>query len=135
VLYDLASDYQNFQTSEDRIVKSYSFIYSGILALLSISLALFIYKKRSNRKFKKEIQYDHPLIHKILSTGKQQLSQEEIDGIFGISDIRLAESQRFKRSSIINDINLETKAKTGVALIQRKQDSNDKRKFIYHIGH
>jgi hypothetical protein len=47
----------------------------------------------------------------------------------------LAESQRFKRSSIINDINLETKAKTGVALIQRKQDSNDKRKFIYHIGH
>jgi hypothetical protein len=83
VLYDLASDYQNFQTSEDRIVKSYSFIYSGILALLSISLALFIYKKRSNRKFKKEIQYDHPLIHKILSTGKQQLSQEEIDGIFG----------------------------------------------------
>ena len=99
-----------------------------MLFIFLISISLYFYKKK-----KKHIEFENPLISKLNPSIGKILKQEELDEILGISDIKNSDTHRGRRSIILDEINSETKSKTGKKLILRIKDPEDGRRFLYEI--
>ncbi|MEY3050361.1 MAG: hypothetical protein RLY31_146 [Bacteroidota bacterium] len=77
---------------------------------------------------------DNEIINTLLGKVGQTLSQEELDMVLGITTIGSAENKRYRRSTLIKDINLQCKVSFGRELIRRLRDQKDGRQFVYEIG-
>ncbi len=131
---DVNSEIKNF----DKEVNSFNLqaIIIGLILLGSALLISFIIYKRRKKYFtlKNNIdKFNVPEIEKFLAYSGKTITIEELDVILGIEKIRNAETQRFKRSKMINAINQETRIKTGTELIHRIPDPEDKRRFLYEV--
>ena len=112
-----------------------------LLSLIPVTIgAYLIYRKRTKNSSEAAILSDEtmPWNNKylealILEKGKI-LSVDELDTILEIIDIIPAESQRFKRSTLIKEINRLYSGRHDVDLIFRKHDVEDGRKYVYQIG-
>ncbi len=104
-------------------------IWILVLFTILIITKLNTFKVDSSKK----ITFDHTFIGKLVELSGNTLTQEELDQVFEIDKIVPAETQRFKRSTLINEINLEYKSKKGFELINRIHDKQDKRKYEYKI--
>ncbi|MCC7150347.1 MAG: hypothetical protein IT216_14090 [Saprospiraceae bacterium] len=111
--------------------------YIVALALLLVISALFVLRQRNNRKsalpghLPSEVP---PLIEKLLTHSGEQLSQDELDEIFGIDESATYETRRYKRSQLINDLNNYYQKHYKQDIITRERDSRDKRIYVYGIG-
>ena len=76
----------------------------------------------------------HQYINDLMLLSGKTITVEELDAILGLEGIINAETQRYKRSSMINSINLEMQSKSGKKLVTRIQDPKDKRHFLYEVN-
>ncbi len=118
---------------------SYSLIM--LLSLIPVTIgAYLIYRKRTKNRSEvilrdDEVQpWDNKYLEALLMHQGEILSVDELDSILEIIDIIPAETQRFKRSNLIKEINRLYCARYDVDLIFRKQDVEDGRKYVYQIG-
>lgn len=133
--YDMAEEVKKYKP----VVKNNAGIkllvgFSVLLALATTGYLYFRQKRRSQKAVNSIIKFDDPRIEELSGLSVRQISVEELDVILGIQNIRNSETQRFKRSQIINSINQEAFHKTGKVLISRIQDPEDKRRFLYRIN-
>lgn len=132
--YDLAKIIMDFKKMEkDPWSFSNILILTAITGVLSIGLLVYLRRKRW-RKNGNDLVFDQPLIHALLEWQGQSITSDKLDELLNIHDIRSAETLRFKRSQLINQVNMEYRSKAGRKLIYRIQDPEDKRKFIYRIN-
>jgi hypothetical protein len=131
---DLDSIYRQAPFPEHHIIKEtqFSWIFSVLIMLIGGIAGIWYYKLKKIKPI--VVNYNHPLIDKILVHSGKLLTQEELDVIFGIEYINPAETQRSKRSNLYNEVNHEYHKEHGTNLITRNPDPMDKRKFLYRIS-
>jgi hypothetical protein len=134
--YDLNEVIGEFNPVEERGSLKVYFIYvlSGLLLITIVIVLYLIRNNRTNHKRASFKTFDHPMILNFLSLTGKTLSSDQIDELFGITDINQLETLRYRRSVLINEINLEYKSRTGKKLIQRIKNPDDKRRFLYKVG-
>ena len=108
-------------------------IIAGILAMVSIALAMIYRKYAKVRRLTKGPAYKHSQIPFLLPYSGKSITADKLDELLAIQSIENQETLRFRRATLINEINLETKRLTGKKLIQRFKDPEDKRRFLYRI--
>ena len=120
--------------------KNFYIIFIVSLVLMSTVVPMIIYRKRKRNKIELNLssEQNHSWNNKYLEALLLQqgniLSVDELDTILEIIDVIPAETQRFKRSNLIKEINRLYCARYDVDLIFRKQDVEDGRKYVYQIG-
>ena len=103
----------------------YRAIALGIIGIMGIGTAVWMIRKRKQPVA--ELSIAQSLIEKARNLGRQDLSREELDEVFGIAD-KAFEAQKVYRSRILKE--LETKHP---GLLRRERDPNDKRSYRYII--
>ena len=110
-------------------------ISGGLLLIGLVSYTYIRYKKKGTTIVDTEdITWDNKYIDLLLTHSGSTLNMEEIDSIFGISELTPQESQRFKRHALIKDINRIYRYKLNKDLIIRRKDTGDGRRYVYEIG-
>ena len=110
-------------------------ISGGFLLIGLVSYTYIRYKKKGTTIVDTEdITWDNKYIDLLLTHSGSTLNMEEIDSIFGISELTPQESQRFKRHALIKDINRIYRYKLNKDLIIRRKDTGDGRRYVYEIG-
>lgn len=74
------------------------------------------------------------LINKLINQPKKELTSAELDHYFEISNFKNLDSIKCIRSRKINEINQYFKLKTGIYLITKRKEKEDKRFSIYIIN-
>jgi hypothetical protein len=97
----------------------------GIITILLLLTGGFWFKKQ--RKQKRTNHTLHPLVNKILSSDKTELTQDELDQILSIDHME-GESKKTKRHRLLAMVESQYPG-----LIEREKDSTDKRRFLYNI--
>jgi hypothetical protein len=140
--FDLSvkDELQFFNKKEQNSDKQFYVIFFVSLALMSTIVPMIIYRKRKRKKSELITSKDEPhswdnkYLEALLLQQGNILSVDELDTILEIIDVIPAETQRFKRSNLIKEINRLYCARYDVDLIFRKQDVEDGRKYVYQIG-
>ena len=132
--YNLADIYSNMQSYELGLVKPRTYVLILFVSLLVLLAGAFVHLK-TRRPKPKEIttQIDHPMILKLMVHKGNTINQDELDKILEIDQIKTPETQKFKRASLYNELNRLYSSKTGVDLIGRIPDPEDKRRNLYKI--
>ncbi len=108
----------------------YGYLAIGGSTLLLILIFTAFYR----RTYQKDpANKEHNLIKKLLDSGQQSFSLEGIDKLFELEDIMSNETRRYKRATLINQVNDSYKQIYGNELITRIKDPDDKRRFIYLV--
>jgi hypothetical protein len=135
--FDIESELKGFEPMKQTINPIYYFLATGIIVIFLALAGWLIYIKRK-RKITTQINGNnhsgHQYINDLMLLSGKTITVEELDSILGLDGIINAETQRYKRSSIINAINLEMQSSTGKKLIMRIQDPEDKRRFLYEVN-
>ena len=139
--FDLSvkDELQFFNKKEQNSDKQFYVIFFVSLALMSTIVPMIIYRKRKRKKSELITSKDEPhswdnkYLEALLLQQGNILSVDELDTILEIIDVIPAETQRFKRSNLIKEINRLYCARYDVDLIFRKQDVEDGRKYVYQI--
>ncbi len=97
----------------------------GIIIILLLLTGGLWFKKQ--RKQKRTTHKLHPLVNKILSSDKTELTQDELDQILSIDHME-GESKKTKRHRLLAMVESQYPG-----LIEREKDSTDKRRFLYNI--
>ncbi len=133
--YDLAKIILDFKKmKKDPWSFNNILIATAISSVVPIGLLIYFRRNRRRKNGLKDLVFDQPLIHILLEWQGQSITSDKLDELLNIHDIRSAETLRFKRSQLINQVNLEYRSKAGQKLVSRIQDPEDKRKFIYRIN-
>ena len=103
----------------------YRDIAIGVIGITGIGAVVWMIRKRKHKLT--EISVAQSLIEKARSLGRQDLSREELDEVFGIAD-KAFEAQKVYRSRMLKE--LETKHP---GLLRRERDTKDKRSYRYFI--
>ena len=61
------------------------------------------------------------------------INSDELDKILGIDEIRVYETRKFKRASLIHELNSLSIHQYGQKIIQRERNPDDKRFYLYRI--
>ncbi|MBK8356127.1 MAG: hypothetical protein IPL13_12390 [Saprospiraceae bacterium] len=139
--YDLSAkdQIQFFEIVKKTRGDSYPLIM--LLSLIPVTIgAYLIYRKRTKNRSEAAILSDETMpwnnkyLEALIFEKGKILSVDELDTILEIIDIIPAESQRFKRSTLIKEINRLYSGRHDVDLIFRKHDVEDGRKYVYQIG-
>jgi hypothetical protein len=130
-IFDLSASFSDLDGASKELFKSRNYFVLAIPFLLVMGLASYYFLRKRNNPGKSTT---HPFIAPLLVHNGELLDTETLDRIFGIERIIPSETQRHKRSSIINSINLEYRSIYGADLIKRIQDKEDKRRFLYKIN-
>ena len=110
-------------------------ISGGFLLIGLVSYTYIRYKKKGTKIVDTEdITWDNKYIDSLLTHSGSTLNMEEIDAIFGITELIPQESQRFKRHALIKDINRIYRYRLNKDLIIRRKDTGDGRRYVYEIG-
>jgi hypothetical protein len=107
-----------------------------LITLLTVSaFAAFIYIKKRKRQHLlfNDQNTDTSVIAKFKSYEGKTITLETLDEIFEIQHIISNETQRSKRASLIKQINQMSKSRNDTSLIQRIQDPQDGRRYLYEI--
>lgn len=134
--YDIPHEIKDYKTLSSSGSNTSFLLGFGLLAIV-LSFVSFYYvqrKKEFTDTDHVEVIFEEPKIRELQKISGSTISAEELDQILGIQDITHGETQRFKRSQMINTFNQETLHKTGKELITRVQDPEDKRRFLYKIN-
>lgn len=130
---------QFFEPVKKRKEDSYPLIM--LLSLIPLAFGVyFIYRRRTKNKNEEQISpgesslWNNKYLEALLLQQGNILSVDELDTILEIIDVIPAETQRFKRSNLIKEINRLYCARYNVDLIFRKHDAEDGRKYVYQIG-
>mgnify|MGYP000900318288 CR=1 FL=1 len=109
----------------------------GISFLCVIFYLLWRIRLKKNKFNKKnhllDFEFKHDQIKKIMEKSGETLTVQEIDKILNLENIIPAETKRYKRSILINGVNLEMRSKVNQKLIERIKDPSDKRHFLYEV--
>lgn len=134
--FDIESELKGFEPVRSKSLNYYFLIPGIVIFLISASGLVYFKRKKTKSSINKSKtdKFGHPLIEKFMALSGQTITVEELDVILGIENILHAETQRYKRSKIINAINQETSMKTGKELIHRIPDPEDKRRFLYEVN-
>lgn len=131
--YDVEKEMAKFQPLRKKIgILFWLITISGLITISAF--VLFYLKKKRIPDIVNNNAFDQPVIDELLKLTGKTITVDELDVILGIENIKHSETQRFKRSQMINAINQETKMKTGRELIHRIQDPEDKRRFLYDVN-
>jgi len=110
----------------------------SLFAIASLfSLVILHRQKRKinlNTTIETPINWNNKYLDALLLQIGTTLTADELDTILEIIDVVPAETQRFKRSNCIKDINRLYRSRHAQDLIIRKQDVEDGRKYVYQIG-
>lgn len=108
------------------------------ILLLGGVLTVLLYKRRGYKKMINPVSQDEAVNNlsvydKIIKAAGSTLTQDELDLIFDIPDNISPESKRFRRATLISEINSKSKLLQSKEIIQRIKDPMDKRKYLYYI--
>jgi hypothetical protein len=109
-----------------------------MIILLGAVLTVFLLKRnKSGKKTDQVYMQDEPdnssIFDKIIKTAGSTLTQEKLDLIFDIPDDISPETKRFRRATLITEINNKSKLLLSKEIIIRIKDPMDKRKYLYYI--
>ncbi len=108
---------------------------AGSLLLVASGLIWYRRRKRTVPASDWPDHYDdNELLDALLAKVGQTLTQEELDTVLGIVSIGSAENKRYRRATLIKEINLACKTSFGRELVERVRDHKDGRQFVYQIG-
>lgn len=106
-----------------------------ITLLTASAFAAFIYikKRKKQHTLLNDQNTDTSVIAKFKSYEGKTITVETLDEILEIQHIISNETHRSKRASFIKQINQMSKSRNDTSLIQRIQDPQDGRRFLYEI--
>lgn len=109
-----------------------------LILLLGTVLTVLISKRKKSAKKIDQVSIDTEALNispfdKIIKAAGSTLTQDELDLIFEIPNDISPESKRFRRASMITDINTKSKLLHAKEIILRIKDPVDKRKYLYYI--
>lgn len=117
--------------------RNFVLVIIGLQAAIIISLAVRGRRKDSplpdpNPKAAGEGKPSELLAMMLLQSGRV-LNTSDLDALFGLDDLESPETQRSRRSRMIQVANLEANALFGKPIIERSRSESDKRIVVYHI--
>ena len=134
--FDIESELKGFEPVRQTNSMIYYFLSAGIVIFIILAGWLV-----NNKRKRKRAAHDngnnhsgHQYINDLMLLSGKTITVEELDAILGLDRINNAETQRYKRASMINAINLEMQSKSGKKLVTRIQDPLDKRRFLYEVN-
>jgi hypothetical protein len=121
-------------TNTATISRDWLILFGGAIGFTVLSLLYFFKKRRTkNHKGTPDKTEDIPCWSALLQLQGQTISSDQLDEILGIQHIVPNETLRHKRAQCIKQINLASITSFGAPLINRIQDPQDGRRFLYEI--
>jgi len=132
--FDIQEELQFFVSQKKKSDQSRWAWFSLLLLIPAIVWWSRLQKSKSKKLRLYQIKWDNVFIKPLLDCHHQIISVERLDAILEITDIKPSETQRYRRSQLIKEINQEFKSKKGMDLIIRENDPEDGRRYQYRIG-
>lgn len=125
--YSIENEFQYYKKERESEGYIKSWIWP-IVILSTVFIGLIFYRRRHSTE-----QPDLEIISAFKGYNGKLINSDTLDRILEIENISVHETRKYKRASIIREINTLSKANYGKALIEREKDPNDKRFYLYRI--
>lgn len=129
VEYDIENELQYYFQEPNEAKKPFPW-YWWVLIFVSVSLLSFAVIRHLR---KPEVSSESDRLLPLKKHAGRLIDSDELDKILGVDEIPVYETRKYKRASLIQELNALSKIQSGHEIILREKNPEDKRFYLYRI--